>query len=106
MTTLTDEPGVRLAIGGGVLFVAIAALSVVTVPTGYAVAALLILSTTLCLGLPLAHAALLAGAGWALTDGFALHRLGQLALDHGALLLFAGFAAALVVGRPVRGIPR
>lgn len=106
MSTLIDEPGVRAALGGGALFATVAVMSVLTVPTGYAVAVLLVLSTTLCLVLPFAHAALLAGAGWALTDGFEVNRFGQLVPDHAALLLLGGFTLALLAGRPLRGTAR
>lgn len=106
MSTLIDEPGVRVAAGGGALCVAATALSSLAIPAPYAVAALLVLSATLCLVLPFAHAALLAGTGWALTDGFELNRYGQLVLNHSALLLLVGFAAVLVAGRALRGGPR
>jgi len=101
-----DEPGVRVAIGGGLLFVTAVALGALTVPAAYAVASLLILSATLCLVLPFAHAALLAGTGWALTDGFDLNRDGQLVLNHTAMLLLVGFVFALVASRPLRGAAR
>ncbi|GAB4010581.1 hypothetical protein GCM10028772_30570 [Nocardioides ultimimeridianus] len=96
----------RAAIGGGALFASVAVMGALSVPTGYAVAALLVLSASLCLVLPLAHAALVAGAGWALTDGFELNRFGQIVPNHTALLLLGGFAVALLAGRPLRGVAR
>lgn len=100
---MTDQPGVRLGICGGLLFIATGAAVALHLPHGYAAAALLILTLACCLVLPRPAAALLGTSGWAMSTGFVQNSLGELTFAGHDLLrlsLYVG-AAVLVAGRTV-----
>ena len=101
VATMTDQPGVRLGISGGVLFVATGAVVAVHLPHGYAAAALLILTVSCCLVLPRAAAVFLGASGWAMSTGFVENGLGELTFAGHDLLRLGLYvaAAALVAGR-------
>lgn len=95
---MVSERRVRFGIAGGALFSAL--LVVVNVPTLWGVALLLSLTWAFSVGLGHRLACGLGCAGWALSDGFALNRLGSLTFTPVAVVLFAVFAlSAWAVGR-------
>jgi hypothetical protein len=95
---MTDQPGVRLGIAGGVLFVATGAAVALHLPHGYAAAALLILTLLCCPVLPRAGAVFLGISGWAMTTGFVENDLGQLTFASHDLLRLRVYVGATALG--------
>lgn len=95
---MVRQPQVRFGIAGGVLFSAL--LVVVHVPSSYGVLLMLLLTVLFSIGLGHRLATALGVSGWALSDGFALNRLGVLTFTPTALALLIIFAGgAWLVGR-------
>lgn len=88
---LIDEPGVRLGVGGGILFVATSVVVAADLPVDLGVAALATVTLVLSAPLSAGYALLLGLSGWALADGFAVHEYGELGFARPELLLLAGF---------------
>jgi hypothetical protein len=97
---LTDESGVRFAVGGGVLFLVTDVVVVGRLPTMYGVTLLLVATGVLAAALDGPHALLLGLAGWAFATGFAVNSLGALTLTPSDLLRLTVFlVVAATTGR-------
>jgi hypothetical protein len=91
---MTDEVGVRFAIGAAVLLVLTAVEVAGRLHGEYGVASLLVATVLLAVGLDTPHALLLGVAGWAFATGFAVNTLGVLTLSPPDLLRLAVFVPA------------
>lgn len=95
--TVLDQPGARLGIAGGTLFVGAAACVAVPLPGWSGVVALLVLTTAWCRFLPLAHSLVLAVAGWAFATGFVVNTAGQLTFAPADLARLGLYVATAVL---------
>jgi len=101
--SMTDEVGVRLGIGGGVLFLLTAVVVAGRLPEGYSVGLLLVTTVVLAAPLDGPHALLLGVAGWAFATGFAVNTLGVLTVAPLDLFRLAVFVIAAALASRVGG---
>jgi hypothetical protein len=99
---MTDQAGVRFALGNGVLFVLAGVIVAGRLPAPYGVGLFLVVTAALAVGMDGVYAVALGLSGWAFATGFAVHSLGVLTFAPSDLLRMMIFVGAAAAGSPVR----